>query len=56
MANIPPTPIDLVLGGTIATYITLLNFTEQGAKTIRELPARISAGRQALEAKGGNII
>ena len=56
MANILPTPIDLVLEDTIATYITLLNFTEQGAKTIRELPARISAGRQALEAKDGNII
>ena len=56
MANILPTPIDLVLEDTIATYITLLNFTEQGVKTTRELPARISAGHQALEAKGGNII
>jgi len=56
VANILPTPIDLVLEDTIATYITLLNFTEQGVKTIRELPARISAGHQALEAKGGKIV
>ena len=56
MANILPTPIDLVLEDTIATYITLLNFTEQGVKTTRELPARISAGHQALEAKGGKIV
>ena len=40
----------------MATYITLLNFTEQGVKTIKELPARIAAGRQALEAKGGKIV
>ena len=40
----------------MATYITLLNFTEQGEKTIKELPARIAAGRQALEAKGGKIV
>jgi len=40
----------------MATYITLLNFTEQGVKTIKELPDRISAGRQALEAKGGKIV
>ena len=40
----------------MATYITLLHFTEQGVKSIKELPARISAGRQALEAKGGKIV
>ena len=56
MANIPPTPIDLVLGDTMATYITLLNFTEQGVKTIKELPARISAGRKELKANGGKIV
>ena len=40
----------------MATYITLLNFTEQGVKTIKDLPDRISAGRKALEAKGGKIV
>ena len=40
----------------MATYITLLNFTEQGVKTIKDLPARITAGRQSLEAIGGKII
>ena len=40
----------------MATYITFLNFTEQGVKTIKDLPARITAGRQSLEAKGGKIV
>ena len=39
----------------MATYISFLSFTEQGVKTIKDLPARIAAGRQALEAKGGNL-
>ena len=40
----------------MATYISFLNFTEQGVKTIKDLPARIAAGRQGFEAKGGKII
>ena len=40
----------------MATYITLLNLTEQGVKTIKDLPARIAAGRQAFEANGGKLI
>ena len=40
----------------MATSITFLNFTEQGVKTIKDLPARITAGRQSLEAKGGKIV
>ena len=38
------------------TYINFLSFTEQGVKTIKELPARIAAGRQAIEANGGKLI
>ena len=38
------------------TYIGLLSFTEQGVKTAKDLPARISAGRQAFEANGGKLI
>ena len=40
----------------MATYITLINFTEQGIKTIKDLPARIAAGRQAFEANGGKLL
>ena len=40
----------------MATYIALLNFTDQGVKTIKDLPARITAGRQSLESMGGKII
>ena len=38
------------------TYINFLSFTEQGVKTIKDLPARIAAGRQAMEANGGKMI
>ena len=40
----------------MATYISFLSFTEQGVKTIKDLPARIAAGRQAFEANGGKLI
>jgi len=41
---------------TMATYISFLNFTEQGVKAIKDLPARIAAGRQACEANGGKLL
>ena len=40
----------------MATYISFLNFTEQGVKTVKDLPARIAAGRQAFEANGGKLL
>ena len=40
----------------MATYISFLNLTEQGVKGIKDLPARIAAGRQAMEASGGKLI
>ena len=40
----------------MATYISFLNFTEQGVKTIKDLPGRIAAGRQAFEANGGKTL
>ncbi|MCS5583095.1 MAG: GYD domain-containing protein [Pseudomonadales bacterium] len=40
----------------MATDITLINLTEQGVKTIKDLPARLSAGRQAMEANGGKLL
>ncbi len=40
----------------MATYITFINFTEQGVKMIKDLPARLAAGRQAFEANGGKLL
>ena len=40
----------------MATYITLINLAEQGVKTIKDLPARLAAGRQAMEANGGKLL
>ena len=40
----------------MATYISLLSLTEQGIKTIKDLPGRIAAGRQAMEAAGGKLV
>ena len=34
----------------MSTYISFLNFTEQGIETTKDLPSRIPAGRQAMEA------
>ena len=38
------------------TYICLVNFTEQGIKSIKEAPARIDALGPALEAAGGKLL
>ena len=35
----------------MATYITLLNYTEQGIKNAKGIPERVRAARQALEAE-----
>ncbi len=39
----------------MATYITLLNYTDQGAKTMKGVPERVLAFRQALENIGGRL-
>ncbi len=39
----------------MATYVLLMNFTEQGIKTIKESPARIKGMYQAVEAAGGRV-
>lgn len=38
------------------TYVMLMKLTEQGAKAIKEAPARIEAGIKGWEAMGGKII
>ncbi len=39
----------------MATYIALLNYTDQGAKTMKGVPERVLAVRQALENIGGRL-
>ncbi len=38
------------------TYITLYRFTQQGVESIKDSPARLDAGRAAVEAAGGKLI
>jgi uncharacterized protein with GYD domain len=39
----------------VATYITLIKWTEQGIRNIKESPQRLDAARQAIRAVGGNL-
>jgi len=36
-------------------YVLLMKLTEQGAKAIKEAPARLEAGFKSLEAMGGKV-
>lgn len=37
------------------TYITLLTYTQQGAASVKDSPARLDAGREAFKALGVEI-
>jgi len=37
------------------TYITLMQWTEQGIKTAKDAPARLEAGKQLVKSLGGEI-
>ena len=39
----------------MATYITLLKYTDQGIKTIKESPSRLEKARQLLKSLGGEL-
>jgi uncharacterized protein with GYD domain len=39
----------------MATYITLLNFTQQGIDRIKDSPARLDAAKQAFRAMGAEL-
>jgi uncharacterized protein with GYD domain len=39
----------------MATYITLLKWTEQGLRNIKQAPGRLDAARQAFQAAGANL-
>ena len=37
------------------TYITLLNYTQEGVTRMKESPARLDAAKQAFKAAGGEL-
>lgn len=39
----------------MATYISLLNYTEQGLKAIKESPSRLEKAKQLLRSLGGEL-
>lgn len=39
----------------MATFITLLTYTQKGAESIKQAPARIDAARKAAKAAGAEI-
>jgi uncharacterized protein with GYD domain len=39
----------------MATFITLINFTDQGIKNVKESPARLEAFKALLESQGGTL-
>jgi uncharacterized protein with GYD domain len=39
----------------MATYVTLLSYTQKGVESIKQLPARIDAAKQAAKAVGAEI-
>lgn len=39
----------------MATYITMLNFTQQGVENIKDAPDRLAAASQAFEAMGAEM-
>ncbi len=39
----------------MATYISLLRYTQQGIEKIKESPARLDAARKAFEQLGANL-
>lgn len=40
----------------MASYLTLVNWTEQGIKNIKQGPDRLEAFKQATQAAGGRVI
>ena len=40
----------------MARYITLINFTEQGIKTIKDWDRRMAATRERLDRAGGKLV
>ena len=39
----------------MATYVSLIRFTDQGIRNIKEGPARLDAAKKAFQAAGGEL-
>ena len=39
----------------MATYLSLINWTEQGVRTVKDSPKRLEAARKALKKLGGEL-
>ncbi len=39
----------------MATYVCLLNYTDQGIRNVKESPARLDAAKRAFQAAGGEL-
>lgn len=39
----------------MAVYITLINYTDQGIKNMKDAPARFAEAKKAVEAAGGRL-
>ncbi len=39
----------------MATYVTLLRYTEQGAKNIKDSPARVDAAKKLFQSAGAEL-
>ena len=39
----------------MATYIVLINYTQQGIQNIKESPARFDAAKKTMQSMGGDI-
>ncbi|HZY04591.1 MAG TPA: GYD domain-containing protein [Anaeromyxobacteraceae bacterium] len=39
----------------MATYVTLIRYTEQGIRNIKESPGRLDAAKKAFQAAGGEL-
>jgi len=39
----------------MATFVTLVNFTDQGIRTVKDSPTRLEAFRALVESQGGTV-
>ena len=39
----------------MATFVSLINFTDQGIRNVKDSPARLEAFRALVEAQGGTV-
>src|SRR5215208_4110287 len=42
-------------GATMATYVSLVRYTDQGIRSIKQSPERLDAAKKAFQAGGGEL-